>query len=70
MYCKLLPKELISLFFLRINSSKVYCKYVKTLEVLVMLERINSSKVYCKLTFPWIQGDDRLVLIVAKCIVN
>ena len=31
---------------------------------------INSSKVYCKLKITQLQGAARLVLIVAKCIVN
>ena len=31
---------------------------------------INSSKVYCKLVFMDCDFDSKIVLIVAKCIVN
>ena len=53
-----------------INSSKVYCKFLSFNETRVNIICINSSKVYCKSIKPKNFISIRIILIVAKCIVN
>ena len=48
----------------------MYCKFVLQMTIIDMKQGINSSKVYCKYECKTKMSKKKVVLIVAKCIVN